>query len=148
MKAAIRFVAGPKIQTKDSCNPVGPWGRIWTVPAMVAVICLHCSLAWSQNDVLTQHNDVGRTGQNLNETLLTPTNVNANQFGKLFTQEVDGILVGQPLYASNVLIVDGLAHNVVFVATQHNTVYAFDADNKLGSNASPIWAVSLNDGGK
>ncbi|MGH9643022.1 MAG: hypothetical protein ACRD3Q_11415, partial [Terriglobales bacterium] len=96
---------------------------------------------------MTHHNDVARTGQNLNETCLTPANVNVNQFGKLFTQNVDGIVVGQPLHASNLLMADGLVHNVVFVATQHNTVYAFDADNNLGSNATPIWAVSLNDGG-
>jgi hypothetical protein len=121
------------------------------VSAIVAMVCLHfCflfSAAVAQNDVLTHHNDVARTGQNLNETLLTPANVNASQFGKLFTRSVDGILVGQPLYASNVLMVDGLVHNVVFVATQHNTVYAFDADSNLGNNAVPIWAVSMNDGG-
>jgi hypothetical protein len=112
------------------------------------VIVLQCVFALAQNDVLTQHNDVARTGQNLNEKLLTPRNVDVNQFGKLFTQSVDGIIVGQPLYVSNLLMADGLVHNVVFVATQHNTVYAFDADNNLGNNASPIWAVSLNDGGK
>jgi len=118
-----------------------------TGAGIIAVICLHLSLAFGQNDVLTQHNDVGRTGQNLNETLLTPANVNVNQFGKLFTQRLDGIAVGQPLYASNVMMADGLVHNVLFVATQHNTVYAFDADNNLGNNAAPIWAVSLDDGG-
>ncbi|MGA7447574.1 MAG: Ig-like domain-containing protein [Terriglobales bacterium] len=117
--------------------------RVWTALAGFFVVCLGLSLASAQNDVLTHHNDIARTGQNLNETLLTPANVNINHFGKLFTQNVDGIVVGQPLYASNVLMGDGLVHNVVFVVTQNNTVYAFDAD----SNQAPIWSVSLDDGG-
>jgi hypothetical protein len=102
---------------------------------------------WAQKDVLTQHNDNLRTGLNSHETILTAANVTASKFGKLFMQNVDGIMVGQPLYVSNIRMKDGLIHNVVFVATQHNTVYAFDADNTRGSNASPLWAVSLNDGG-
>ncbi len=117
--------------------------RFWTALAVLSVLFLGLSPVRAQNDVLTQHNDIARTGQNLNETLLTPANVNVNQFGKLFTQNVDGIVVGQPLYASNVLMGDGLVHNVVFVVTQNNTVYAFDAD----SNQAPIWSVSLDDGG-
>lgn len=118
-----------------------------TLSTIALTVVLISSFAQSQNDVLTQHNDVGRTGQNLNETWLTPANVNANQFGKLFTQNVDGVVVGQPLYASGVLMNDGLVHNVVYVATQHNTVYAFDADSNQGSNATPLWAVSLNGAG-
>lgn len=114
---------------------------------LLFVFCLGLSLAWGQNDVLTQHNDNTRSGLNANEALLTPANVNLNSFGKLFTQNVDGIIVTQPLYASNVLMNDGKVHNVVYVATQHNTVYAFDADNTQGSNASPLWSVSLNNGG-
>jgi hypothetical protein len=117
--------------------------RVLTVLFIFSVVCLGLSLARAQNDVLTQHNDIARTGQNLNETLLTPANVNINQFGKLFTQKVDGIVVGQPLYASAVLTSDGVVHNVVVVVTQNNTVYAFDAD----SNQPPIWSVSLDDGG-
>lgn len=149
MQAAIRSAAySAATSPVDSDNNVNSTRRIWAAPSILALICLHCFLAWSQTDILTQHNDVGRTGQNLNETLLTPANVNSNQFGKLFTHQVDGILVGQPLYASNVMMADGVMHNVVFVATQHNTVYAFDANNNLGSNVSPIWAVSLNAGGK
>ena len=111
------------------------------------VLCLGASPGWGQNNVLTQHNDNTRSGLNPNETLLTPANVTVSSFGKLFTQSVDGIIVGQPLYASNVLMNDGLAHNVVYVATQHNTVYAFDADSTQGKNASPLWSVSLNEGG-
>jgi hypothetical protein len=110
-------------------------------------LCLGFSAAWGQNDVLTQHNDNTRSGLNANETLLTPATVTASKFGKLFTHAVDGIIVGQPLYASNVLMNDGQMHNVVYVATQHNTVYAFDADSTQGNNASPLWSVSLNDGG-
>ena len=111
------------------------------------VLCLGFSAAWGQNDVLTQHNDNTRSGLNANETLLTPANVTVSKFGKLFTHAVDGIIVGQPLYASNVLMNDGQLHNVVYVATQHNTVYAFDADGTQGNNASPLWSVSLNGGG-
>jgi len=111
------------------------------------VLCLGVSLAWGQNNVLTQHNDNARSGLNPNETRLTPANITVSSFGKLFTQSVDGIIAGQPLYASQVLMNDGNMHNVVYVATQNNSVYAFDADSALGNNASPIWSVSLNDGG-
>lgn len=111
------------------------------------VICVGLSQARSQNDVLTQHNDNTRAGLNAHELLLTSSNVTVNTFGKLFTQAVDGIIVGQPLYATNVLMSDGLKHNVVYVATQHNTVYAFDADSVQGSNAAPLWSVSLDGGG-
>jgi hypothetical protein len=114
---------------------------------MVFVLCLGTSPAFAQNNVLTQHNDNTRSGLNTNETILTPASVNVNSFGELFTQNVDGIIVGQPLYASQVLMNDGLVHNVVYVATQNNTVYAFDADSTQGKNASPLWSVSLNEGG-
>src|ERR1022692_5098936 len=117
------------------------------VAAVFFVLCLGFSLAWGQNDVLTQHNDNTRSGLNANETRLTPANVNVSSFGKLFTQSVDGVIAGQPLYASQVLMNDGNVHNVVYVATQNNSVYAFDADSAQGNNASPIWSVSLNDGG-
>jgi hypothetical protein len=90
--------------------------------------------------VLTYHNDNARTGQNLQETVLTPGNVNTATFGKLFSFPVDGFVYAQPLYVSNVPI-DGQLRNVVFVATEHNSVYAFDADR---TNA-PLWHASFID---
>jgi len=90
--------------------------------------------------VPTQHNDSSRSGANLNETLLTPDNVNVNQFGKLFECPVEGQIYAQPLYVPNVEVTEaqGLVrtHNVVYVATMKNILYAFDADTgaKLWEN--------------
>jgi Ricin-type beta-trefoil lectin domain-like/PQQ enzyme repeat len=80
-------------------------------------------------DVLTQHNDNARTGANLSETVLTPENVNSSQFGKLFSVAVDGQVFTQPLYVSNLSIPNQGTHNVVYIATMNNSVYALDADN-------------------
>jgi hypothetical protein len=78
--------------------------------------------------VLTQHNDNTRAGWNENETALTTTNVNVQQFGEVFTLSVDDQVYAQPLVAGNVSI-GGSSHNVVLVATVNNTVYAYDGDN-------------------
>src|SRR5437899_2847957 len=77
--------------------------------------------------VFTQRYDPQRTGQNRREFILTPSNVNDSTFGKLFACAVDGEAYAQPLYVANLLIQGG-THNVVFVATMNNSVYAFDAD--------------------
>jgi hypothetical protein len=143
---------GSKVLSKGSILPVSRQHEIRSLTATLiqkttAILLLGIASAYGQNDVLTQHNDVSRSGLNPNETFLTPQNVTVSQFGKLFTQNVDGIIVGQPLYASNVLMNDGNVHNVVFVATQHNTVFAFDADSNLGNDASPLWSVSLDGAG-
>jgi PKD repeat protein len=88
-------------------------------------------------DVLTYHNDNARTGQNLNETILNPNNVNFNQFGKLFILAADGKVDAEPLYVSN-LTVGSTSHNVVFVASEHDSVYAYDADT-----GALLWQVTL-----
>jgi hypothetical protein len=88
-------------------------------------------------DVLTYHNDLARTGQNLTETILTPDNVNSTQFGKLGYYPVDGLVDAQPLYASNVATSSG-PHNLLIVATENDSVYAFDADS-----GATIWQVSV-----
>jgi hypothetical protein len=80
---------------------------------------------------------------NSNEILLTPANVNKTRFGKLFMQPVDRIVVGQPLYLPNVAINAAATHNVVFVATQHDSVYAFDAESNTGTNAQQLRHVNF-----
>ena len=88
-------------------------------------------------DVVTYKNDLARTGQNLTESVLTPANVNPAGFGLLRILSVDGKVDATPLYLS-VLTVQGAAHNVVFVATEMDSVYAFDADS-----GSLLWHASL-----
>ena len=94
-------------------------------------------LKTSAVNVLTYHNDNARTGQNLNETLLTPANVNPAKFGKLTFLPVQGLVDAQPLYVSN-LSIEEKPHNVLYVATEHDLVYAFDADT-----FALLWQVSL-----
>ena len=84
--------------------------------------------AMAQVNVYTRSYDTARTGANLQETILTPANVNPTSFGKLFTVKTDGEIYAQPLYVSG-LAINGGTHNVVFVASMLNTVYALDADN-------------------
>ena len=81
----------------------------------------------SSTDVITYHYDNQRTGQNLNEVTLTPANVNSSKFGKLGEFAVDGKVDAQPLYLSN-LMIGGQKRNVLYVVTEHGSVYAFDAE--------------------
>ena len=99
--------------------------------------------ATAADDVLTYHNDLARTGLDPNETILTPANVNPQSFGRLFSDPVDGFVYAQPLYVAGVSIPGKGTHNVVYVATENDTVYAFDADRA----GPPLWQASLREGG-
>ncbi len=101
--------------------------RTWRGLA-AALTCLIASPSvHAQVAVSTYHNDNSRTGQNTSETVLTTSNVNSTTFGKLFTVSVDGSVYAQPLYIPNVSLSSG-THNVLYVATQHDSIYAIDAD--------------------
>ncbi len=108
---------------------------------LVLILCVSIALT-SQVAVPTWHFDNGRSGANTHEAILTPSNVNFNQFGLLFSQSVDGGVVAEPLYVPN-LTIGGNVHNVVFVVTMHDSVYAFDAASNTGSDASPLWKVNF-----
>src|SRR5271154_6370516 len=105
------------------------------MPALVSkhlfgLICfsLCVALVSSATDVVTYHNDIARTGQNLQETVLTYSSVNSTNFGKLFTLPVDGVIDAEPLYLSSVAISGKGTHNIVYTVTENDTGYAFDAD--------------------
>ena len=95
-------------------------------------MCFCLAASWAQIRVLGEHNDNSRTGANLNETSLTTSNVNVSTFGKLFGMPVDGFVYAQPLYMTIG------TQNVLFVATAHDSVYAFDADT-----GAQLWQKSL-----
>src|ERR1700761_6925252 len=95
--------------------------------------------------VPTWRYDITHVGANTSETALTPANVNVNTFGKLFSLAVDGSVYAQPLYVNGLTMSDGLVHNVLFVATEHDSIYAFDADSNGGANANPIWKITMLD---
>jgi hypothetical protein len=112
---------------------------------LLAVLCFWTLSVWivqaqTYSGMLTWHNDLGRTGQNLKETVLTPANVNSKTFGKLFSFPVDGQTFAQPLYVSNVVIPAKGTYNVVYVTTENDSVYAFDAD---GVETAALWYDSF-----
>lgn len=112
-----------------------------TFSCVLVLLVASVAAASAATDVLTWHNDGARTGQNLAEKVLTPANVNATNFGRLFTINVDGKVDAQPLSVAN-LTLAGKVHNVVFIATEHDTVYAADADD-----GTILWqAVLLKNG--
>ena len=94
-------------------------------------------------NVTTYHYDNLRSGQNLHETTLTTALVQMNTFGKLFSQPVDGQIYAEPLVLANILIPGKGLHTVVYVATENDSVFAFDGNNNTGSNSAPLWQVSF-----
>jgi len=95
--------------------------------------------------VPTWRYDLTHAGQNTNETELTPAVVNPKTFGKLFSLSVDSTVYAQPLYVPGLTMSDGQVHNVLFVATENDSVYAFDADSNGGANSQPLWKITLLD---
>jgi hypothetical protein len=112
------------------------------VAASGLVLMFAALTASGQVSVWTYHNNNHRDGANLNETILTPTNVNSTAFGKVFYYQVDGYVYAQPLYLPNVAIAGQGTHNVLFIATEHNTVYAWDADS-AGAGGGLLWKTNL-----
>ncbi len=100
-------------------------------------------LAFSAQNVVTYKYDNTRAGANTNESILTLANVNATNFARLFTYPVDGYVYAQPLYVSNVPIPGQGTHNVAFVATENDSIYAFDADSNAGPNGGVLWHTNL-----
>jgi hypothetical protein len=122
---------------KPSTTPV----RNLCLALLVVCIALLSSSS-AQQAVPTSRGDNARSGANTNETLLAPTNVNKNNFGKLFSFPVDYVVMAQPLYMPNVNIPGQGVHNVVYVVTQADSVYAIDADS-----GTQLWYASMLNGG-
>ncbi|MFI5142589.1 MAG: pyrrolo-quinoline quinone [Thermoanaerobaculales bacterium] len=141
MTQTHRAVARPTSISSDRLCAAVP--RILSCLGMAG---LSCVAAMAQG-ILTYHADNRRTGWTANETVLTPTLVQATTFGKLFTHDVDGAIYGQPLVVPGVMLAGGSIHDLVLVATQYDSVYAFDAESVTGANAAPLWHTSFLDEG-
>lgn len=109
--------------------------------AVLALVVSAAGAVRAQVDVLTANYDINRTNANLNEGILNTNNVNPTQFGKLYTYPVDGQVYSQPLYVHALNMPGRGTLNVLYVATMHNSVYAFDADAANGT--APLWQVNL-----
>jgi len=115
-----------------------------TIPLALIPVFILLPHSFAAAQILTAQYDNARTGATLHETTLTRANVNAAHFGKIFSFPVDGDVYAQPLYLPGVEIPGKGSHNVIFIATEHDSVYAFDAD---AAASSPLWRVSfLNSG--
>jgi hypothetical protein len=119
------------------------FGRLKGIAFAAMLALAICADAAAQVNVATYHNDNVRSGQNLHESILTPAVVQQKTFGKLFSQPVDGQIYAQPLVLANLLIPRKGTHTVVYIATENDSVYAFDGNSNTGSNATPLWQVSF-----
>ncbi|MEY4916530.1 MAG: hypothetical protein RL616_443, partial [Verrucomicrobiota bacterium] len=114
-------------------------GTAWATPALSFTTLPTAPVV----SVLTYHYDNARSGANTNEVLLTPSQVNINNFGRLIKYTTDGYIYTQPLYVLGVNIPGIGVRNVVYVASEHDTVYAFDADSSVGANGGLLWKTNL-----
>src|SRR5579871_5124604 len=130
------------------CGKEGTRMTKWPLACAMAIVAATLAVTASQRvnaatssvNVLTYHNNIRRTGLNANEQVLTPSNVAPGTFGKLFSVAVDGYIYAEPLYVSNVSIPGKGVHNVVFVATEHDSIYALAA-----GTGKRLWKRSLID---
>jgi hypothetical protein len=149
-----QFTANVSVTWSTSCGTITS-GGLFTAPGSATTCTITATSstgatgtaidtvvpAGSVSSYVTWKNDNANTGRQMNETILTPLNVNSSTFGIKFTDTVDGYVYGQPLYMSNITI-NGATHNVVYVVTENDSVYAFDADT-----GSALWKQSLLMGG-
>jgi hypothetical protein len=130
------------VSTTGLFTPGTQAGQHTVTAASVANASVNASAIIAVTDlsgVLTQHNDAARTGQNLKEYALSPSTVSQSKFGRLYSCPVDGYVYAQPLYVAN-LTVASTTRNVIFLATEHDSVYAFDADSP---SCTQLWKTSF-----
>lgn len=140
---------GPAATWTASGGTIDPVTGLYSPPATAGVYTVIASSGGASasasvavtdlSGIYTFHYDAARTGQNLHEYALTPATVSNGNFGKRWSCAVDGDVYAQPLYVAN-LAIGGTLHNVVFVATEHDSVYAFDADS---GSCTPLWQRSF-----
>jgi outer membrane protein assembly factor BamB len=123
---------------RNSPGHIDPTSKILILALLVSALYFTGDSRCHGQDVLTWHNDSARTGQNLEEKMLTLENVNPKTFGELFTLHVDGKVDAEPLYAEKIEVAHAGVRNVLFVATEHDSLYAFDADS-----GTQLWQVQL-----
>ncbi len=147
----VRWAVDGVVGGKSTTGTISSSG-LYHPPAQVGIHTVSASVSGSKAKgsgkvyvsnyagVFTYQNDNQRTGQNTSEIALTPATVKEKTFGKLFTYPLDGYVRTQPLYMANVLVPNLGYHNIVFVTTEHDSVFAFDAD---GLQTTPIWQVNF-----
>jgi hypothetical protein len=131
-----------KALQQASLSPLTTWA--WLFAALFECLSIDAAAGPNLAAVTTYHNDNFRTGQTTTETVLTPASVNPQNFGKLFAYSVDGFVYAQPLYLPNVTLAGKGTYNLVLIATENDSVYAFDADKLAGSpTPAPLWRRSF-----
>ena len=116
--------------------------RIKRLVSLLVLLSASCGVARSQSPVTSERYDNNRTGANLTESSLNTANVNVGQFGKLYSYTVDGSVYAQPLYLPNVTVAGQGSHNVLYVVTMNDVIYAFDADSNA-VNSGVLWSLDL-----